>query len=129
MIIRSIDKICGSGSEVASKSKNWVSRRLLLKKDGMGFSLHDTVIHPGTETEMWYRNHLEAVYCVKGEGILYDVTNDQRHIIKAGTMYALNGHEKHVLSATTKMRMICVFNPPCTGNEDHDEDGVYPLLE
>jgi hypothetical protein len=24
---------------------------------------------------------------------------------------------------------VCVFNPPCTGAEVHDEDGAYPLLE
>jgi L-ectoine synthase len=25
--------------------------------------------------------------------------------------------------------MICVFNPPLTGREVHDEEGVYPLLD
>ena len=24
--------------------------------------------------------------------------------------------------------MVCVFNPPLTGREVHDERGVYPLL-
>ncbi|MGP9434955.1 ectoine synthase [Ewingella sp. AOP8-B2-18] len=24
-------------------------------------------------------------------------------------------------------RYLCVFNPPVTGNEDHDEDGSYKL--
>jgi len=24
--------------------------------------------------------------------------------------------------------MVCVFNPPVTGREVHDENGVYPLL-
>jgi L-ectoine synthase len=24
--------------------------------------------------------------------------------------------------------MACVFNPPVTGREVHDENGVYPLL-
>ncbi|MGZ4575073.1 MAG: ectoine synthase, partial [Mycobacteriaceae bacterium] len=26
------------------------------------------------------------------------------------------------------MRMLCVFNPPVTGREVHDENGVYPLI-
>jgi L-ectoine synthase len=26
------------------------------------------------------------------------------------------------------MRVLCVFNPPVTGQEVHDEHGVYPLL-
>jgi len=41
----------------------------------------------------------------------------------------LNGHEKHLLRAEQEMRMVCVFNPPLTGREVHDESGVYPLLE
>jgi L-ectoine synthase len=49
--------------------------------------------------------------------------------IKDGTLYALNGHEKHYLRARTDMRMVCVFNPPLTGREVHDEKGVYPLIE
>jgi len=24
---------------------------------------------------------------------------------------------------------MCVFNPPVTGREVHDENGVYPLVE
>jgi L-ectoine synthase len=26
------------------------------------------------------------------------------------------------------MRTVCVFNPPVTGREVHDERGVYPLI-
>ena len=49
--------------------------------------------------------------------------------IKDGTMYALNQHDEHYLRGGTEdMRLICVFNPPLTGNETHDEHGVYPLL-
>ncbi len=47
---------------------NWESTRLLLKEDGMGFSFHITTIYPGTETQIWYKNHLESVYCIEGEG-------------------------------------------------------------
>jgi L-ectoine synthase len=44
-------------------------------------------------------------------------------------MYALSGNEKHILIAEEEMRMVCVFNPPLVGQETHDENGVYPLLE
>jgi len=27
------------------------------------------------------------------------------------------------------MRLICVFNPPIKGTENHDENGVYPLVD
>lgn len=47
-----------------------------------------------------------------------------------GTVYALSGQEKHLLRATTAdMRLICVFNPPVTGKEVHNEEGTYPLSE
>lgn len=124
MIVRSLDELRGGEREV--KARNWTSLRLLLEKDGMGFSLHDTVIHAGTETPMWYRHHLEAVYCIEGEGEIEDLTDGRRHPIRAGTLYALDGHERHVLRARSRMRMVCVFNPPCTGREVHGEDGAYP---
>ncbi|MDQ8738608.1 ectoine synthase [Paenibacillus sp. LHD-38] len=106
----------------------WNSRRLLLKKDGMGFSMHDTLIKAGTETLIWYRNHVEAVYCIEGEGEI-EVIGGKVYPIEAGTLYALDGNEKHLLRAKSQMRMVCVFNPPLTGNETHDADGVYPLVE
>ncbi|GAB5443757.1 MAG: ectoine synthase [Fuerstiella sp.] len=127
MIVRSLDDITGTDRETSAAT--WSSRRLLLKKDGMGFSLHDTVIHGGTTTEMHYQNHLEAVYCIEGRGVLKDLDNETEHLIEAGTMYALSGHEKHILIAEETMRMVCVFNPPVVGPETHDENGVYPVLD
>lgn len=106
----------------------WNSRRLLLKKDGMGFSMHDTLIKAGTETLIWYRNHVEAVYCIEGKGEI-EIIGGEVYPIEAGTLYALDGNEKHLLRAKSQMRMVCVFNPPLTGNETHDADGVYPLVE
>jgi len=126
MIVRNLDAITGTKNDVVAGT--WRSRRLLLKKDGMGFSLHDTIIRAGTETTIWYKNHVEAVYCIEGEGELEVAADGTIYPLKAGTMYALNNHEKHYLRGKTDLRMICVFNPPCTGREIHDEDGSYPLI-
>ncbi|MCG8418522.1 MAG: ectoine synthase [Proteobacteria bacterium] len=126
MIVRTLDDIVGTERDV--RAENWNSRRLLLQSDGMGFSLHDTTIRAGTETRMWYAHHLEAVYCIEGEGEVEDLADGTVHPIGAGTVYALNGNEKHILRARTRMRMVCVFNPPLTGQETHDSDGVYPLI-
>lgn len=127
MIVRSIEDLVGTDRDV--KAPTWTSRRLLLRKDGMGFSLHDTIIRAGTDTYMWYKNHVEAVYCIEGEGEIELVETGEVYPIRAGVMYALDGHEKHRVRARTDLRMVCVFNPPCTGQEVHDEHGVYPLLE
>lgn len=126
MIVRTLDEISGTDREITAKT--WSSRRFLLKGDGMGFSMHDTILHAGTETEMHYQNHLEAVYCIEGKGLLIDHTNDKSYPISAGTMYALSGNEKHTLIAEEALRMVCVFNPPVVGPETHDENGVYPLM-
>lgn len=127
MIVRNIADLLGTERDV--EAQNWSSCRLLLKRDGMGFSLHDTLLHAGTSTEMHYKNHLEAVYCIEGIGRIKDLETGEEHAISPGTMYALNEHDRHVLTAESKLRMICVFNPPVTGQETHDEDGAYPLVE
>lgn len=127
MIVKNLEDITGTENDVVAE--NWRSRRILLKKDGMGFSFHDTIIRAGTETMIWYKNHLEAVYCIEGQGEIEVIADGSVYPIKPGTLYALNGHEKHYLRAQTDLRLVCVFNPPCTGRETHDEDGSYPLLE
>jgi L-ectoine synthase len=129
MIVRSLNEILNTDKEVKAENNNWVSRRLLLKKDGMGFSLHDTIIFAGTETNIWYKNHLEAVYCIDGEGELEDLDdNSRKHKIVPGVMYALDKNEKHILRAKKDLRLICVFNPPVTGTEVHLPDGSYPVV-
>ena len=129
MIVKTLEEIIGTEDDIHAETGTWVSRRMLLKKDGMGFSFHDTTIFAGTQTLIWYKHHLEAVYCVGGEGELEVIDTGEIFKIKDGTMYALNGHEKHYLRAFSDMRMVCVFNPPLTGKEVHDKDGVYPLVE
>lgn len=127
MIVRQLGDIVGTDRDV--RGPTFDSRRLLLKRDGMGFSLHDTVLHAGSETYIWYANHVEAVYCVEGEGEIELVDTGEVFPVRPGTMYALNGHEKHHLRAKTDLRVVCVFNPALSGMEVHDEQGTYPLLD
>ena len=63
-----------------------------------------------------------------GQGILDDLDAGVSYPIAPGTMYLLDGHERHKVRATTDLQMVCVFNPPCTGREVHDAEGVYPLV-
>lgn len=127
MIVRTLQDVKDTDREIAGE--NWTSRRLLLRDDKMGFSLHDTVIRAGTSTEMHYQNHLEAVYCVRGKGTVTVVETGEVFQIESGTVYALDQNDKHVLNAETTMRMVCVFNPPLAGPESHDASGAYPLIE
>lgn len=126
MKVRRLSEVAGTPREVVADT--WVSRRLVLADDEVGFSFHDTVLHAGTSTSMWYRHHVESVYCVEGEGELTDVSTGAVHPISPGTLYLLDEHDRHVLTATTDLRMMCVFRPALTGLETHDEHGTYPLL-
>jgi len=126
MIVRTTAEITGTSRDVGQEQ--WRSKRIILGGDRVGFSFHETTIQAGTVHEFHYQNHVEAVWLVEGEGTLHDLTNDKTYDLAPGTMYLLNGHERHRVETRTQMRMLCVFNPPVTGQEVHDENGVYPLV-
>ena len=62
MIVRTLTELDGTERDV--RAETWRSRRFVLSREGVGFSFHDTVLYAGTDTSMWYANHIEAVYCV-----------------------------------------------------------------
>lgn len=129
MIVKHLENILGTAADV--DTEGWTSRRLIYKDAGMGYSVNDTLIKPGAELTMEYKNHLETVYCIEGAGEITDLATGQTHAIRPGTIYALNHHDRHILRANrgTHMRMVCVFNPPLTGREVHDETGAYALAD
>jgi L-ectoine synthase len=127
MIVRHLRAVLGTERDV--QAPTFASRRLLLSRDKMGFSFHDTLIYAGTETPICYSHHLEAVYCVAGSGEVELVETGEIYQLRPGTFYAVNNHERHLLRARTEMRMICVFTPPLTGFEVHDSEGAYPLIK
>lgn len=126
MIVRTLDEITGTDADVSTE--NWRSKRIVLAKDKVGFSVHETVLKAGTVNEFWYANHYEAVFIVEGEGEITDLATGETHQLGPGSMYLLNNHDKHQLRPKTELRAFCVFNPPVTGREVHDEHGVYPLI-
>ena len=128
MIVRTLEECQNSERRVVSDS--WESIRMLLKDDKMGFSFHITTIYEDTETHIHYQNHLESVYCISGEGEI-EVIGDKTYPIKPGTLYILDNNDEHYLRAYKNKEMVMarVFNPPITGAEIHDENGVYPLVE
>lgn len=124
MIIRNLKDVRASDNNV--KSDGWESARLLLADDGMGFSFHLTTLRAGSELKMHYKNHLEAVMVLKGKGTIEDLGTGETHELKPGVLYALNDHDQHVVRPKTDILTACVFNPPVTGREVHDESGAYP---
>ncbi|SFW84097.1 ectoine synthase [Amycolatopsis australiensis] len=124
MIIHSLGEVLGTGREV--RGPGWTSRRLLLAEDRAGFSMNDTVLPAGAELELWYANHVEAVYVLEGRGEVADHETGEVHRLEPGVLY-LAAHERHTLRAHTQFRAVCVFTPPLTGGEVHDENGAFPL--
>lgn len=120
MIVKTMKEIVGSECDISWG--NGQSRRFLLEKDGMGFSLTNTLVKAGTESLLQYKNHVEACYCIQGDGEI-ELMNGEVYPIEVGTMYAPNAHDKHYLrGGTSDMHLICVFLPALTGKEAHNVD-------
>src|SRR5690606_28341124 len=101
MIVRSIDEITDTDADV--QSKNWRSKRIVLAKEGVGFSVHETTLYAGTVNRFWYANHIEAVFIIEGEGEITDVATGQTHQLGPGSLYLLNDHDKHEVRPRTQM--------------------------
>jgi L-ectoine synthase len=100
---------------------NGTSHRLLTAADGMGFTICHTIVHAGTECILEYRNHLEACYCIAGEGEVEDMAGN-KWTIRPGDVYVLDQHDKHYLRGgkDQDLVLVSVFNPPLEGTETHD---------
>lgn len=123
MIVRTKEDLKGTKGEIGTE--NWSSCRLLHEEDGMGVTITDAILEAGMNQVFWYKNHLEAVYCLEGEGTLEDLTTNKLYEVKPGTLYALDKHDRHRLRVKAKMRVICTFVPPLVGGEIHDAEGSY----
>ncbi|MFV0334836.1 MAG: ectoine synthase [Tropicimonas sp.] len=122
MIIRKLDDIQGSDRDVSWG--NGKSRRFLVERDGMGYSLTDTQIDPNSCSTLEYTKHLEACYCIEGSGKVVNDQTGEEHEISVGTMYALNAHDKHqLIGGKDGMRLVCMFTPALRGDEVHSLSG------
>jgi len=124
MIVKTLAAILDTPAHI--KGDAFESRRLLLAADGLGYSFHDTICKRGTEQHLEYKNHIEANYCIEGEGEVENVATGDIHPLAPGTLYVLDRHDRHIIRATkSDLRFICVFTPALTGQEIHDRDGSY----
>lgn len=128
MIVRSLDDIVGSSRDVSGAG--WRSRRIILRDDAMGCSVHDTIVEEGAELHLHYKHHLETNYCIAGEGEVVEVATGKAYAIRPGTVYALDRHDQHIVRALKgDLRLVCVFTPALTGTETHRADGSYGVTD
>jgi L-ectoine synthase len=99
---------------------NGTSHRLLTEGDGMGFTVCHTIVRANTVSLLHYRNHLEACYCIGGEGEVEDMDGHVFRIGK-GDIYVLDKHDKHLLRGgrDEDLVLVSIFNPPLKGTERH----------
>ena len=118
MLVRERDEIS------AVEWGNGLSYRLLVQADQMGFTVCHTVVRAGTKSQLEYRRHLEACYCISGSGQVTTADGATTHELRPGVLYALNDHDAHFLIASpdADLELISVFNPPLRGDERHDLD-------
>lgn len=102
-----------------------VSNRILLEKDGTGYTLTQTTVYPGDPAFWHYKDHIESCYCVSGHGVLECARTGERHQITPGITYVLDDYDAHYFEAYEETVLVCVFNPPLRGPETHGEDGSY----
>lgn len=121
MTIKSKEEVLGTKGD--ARGDKWHSLRLLHEEDGMGVTLTDSILEAGFQMDLWQKNHLEACYCLEGEGTVEEIITGTIHKIGPGNLYAMNNHDRHRIRAETRMRVVCTFFPALTGQELHDADG------
>ncbi len=126
MIIRTLDEIAGTALDV--RGDGWRAQRLLVRDDGLGFSLSETTVDGGAEMDLWYKHHYEACYCIEGEAEITERDTGAVHRIGPGSVYSPE-HDRHTIRVIAPLRLVCVFNPALTGQETHDADGSYHPAE
>lgn len=102
------------------------SYRFLLEKDGFGFAAMKTVIRKGGPYLWHYVNHKEVCFCVYGYGTVKNINTGEVHEIREGIAYTVPIDTPHEFTAHEETVLISMFNPPLSGNESHNKDGVYP---
>lgn len=127
MIVKSLDDV-KSGHGYQENPGVWTSARYLLREDNVGFTLTQTTCAAGQSIELEYKNHIEANLVIEGEAHLIDIASNEQYRLSPGSLYVLDKHDRHRLTAITDLRLVCVFTPALMGQETHDDDGSYPIL-
>ena len=128
MIVTSVDE--KRATDLHVRGEGWSSTRLLVRGDGLDYSLNDTYVDEGVEMRLHYKNHVETNYCVSGAGEVVDLATGQVHAIGPGSVYTLDKHDEHIVRAGKGgLHFVCVFTPPLEGHETHGSDGSYPAAD
>ncbi|TVR08312.1 MAG: hypothetical protein EA385_10370 [Salinarimonadaceae bacterium] len=98
------------------------SKRLLVRRDGLGFAFCVTIGHADRDSSLQYRNHLETCYYIQGAGEY--VWRGGSHRIRTGngegTAFVMNRHDAHRMVIREESVCLSIFTPAIEGSEAHD---------
>lgn len=125
-LIRHVDEFIGTARDVFWG--NGQSRRLLVKADGFGFALCQTLGNANTDSPLQYRHHFESCYYVSGSGEY--VWESGSHPIDTNgaraTAFIMNRNDAHRMVVHDPSICLSIFSPPIEGTEAHDFSGKRP---
>jgi len=124
MFVKTLEEVIGT--EDHAKGEAFESRRLLLARDDLGYSFHDTLVKAGTVQLLEYKDHIETNYCIEGKGEVENETTGEVWPLEPGVMYVLDQNDPHIVRAETNLRFICIFTPALTGREDQNKAEAAP---
>ena len=116
MFIRSVEEVLGTDRDAAGDG--WKSRRLILARDGLTYSVHETVIAANKTLRFLYHDHRETVYCITGEAIVTNLATGETREMKPGTLYSVNSGDDHQVVTKTVVKFLCIFDPPLVAREE-----------
>jgi L-ectoine synthase len=118
MFIRSVRDILGTDRDVAGEG--WKSRRLVLARDGLSYSVHETIVAANTTLRFAYRAHRETVYCISGTGTISNLATGEVRPLEPGTLYTAGVGDDHRVATQSEVKFLCIFDPPLAGAEEAD---------
>jgi L-ectoine synthase len=118
MFVRNVKDILGTERDV--NGKGWKSRRLILARDGLTYSVHETILEAKNTLRFTYSAHRETVYCIEGKGSVQNVLTGETWPIHPGSIYSVGVGDDHVVKTQSEMKLICIFDPPLEGQEEAD---------
>lgn len=126
ILIRSLSDIEETDRSVAWG--NGLSQRFLVERDSLGFAFCYTIGNSNTDSNIQYKNHLEACYYLTGSGEYVWEQGSHPILTKDNnaTMFVMDQHDSHRMVIHDRSVCISVFCPPIAGHEKHNFSGQQP---
>lgn len=87
MLVINSNELKESNRQVNCPNGGFISLRILLEEDKMGYTMTRTLIPKNDKPQFWhYKNHLETCFCIKGRGVLTNTLTNKEFIIVPGVV-------------------------------------------